>query len=169
MWKVHTRPTSASDFLSIKSRKTWKFAIIFFLLFASETNTIQISYVESNTSLERKKFPSGCLGAASSAVLSARKLEFWLPHQILGIKSPKTWKFAIKKKLQVKPILSIFHLWKVKMGSPSVCPSVRLSPISRPVWHLESWNFEHKSVGVCVSIVRSGILDPWPRSPGFGP
>jgi hypothetical protein len=22
---------------------------------------------------------------------------------------------------------------------------------------------------VCVSIVRSGILDPWPRSPGFGP
>jgi hypothetical protein len=22
---------------------------------------------------------------------------------------------------------------------------------------------------VCVSIVRSGILDPWPKSPGFGP
>jgi hypothetical protein len=22
---------------------------------------------------------------------------------------------------------------------------------------------------VCVSIVRSGVLDPWPRSPGFGP
>jgi hypothetical protein len=25
------------------------------------------------------------------------------------------------------------------------------------------------AVGVCVSIVRCGILDPWPRSPGFGP
>ena len=34
---------------------------------------------------------------------------------------------------------------------------------------VESWNFEHKSVGVCVSIVRSGIWDSWPRSPGFGP
>jgi hypothetical protein len=29
--------------------------------------------------------------------------------------------------------------------------------------------FEHKSVGVCISIVQSGILDPWPRSPGFEP
>jgi hypothetical protein len=32
----------------------------------------------------------------------------------LGIKSPKTWKFAIIKKMQVKPILSKFHKWKVK-------------------------------------------------------
>jgi hypothetical protein len=51
----------------------------------------------------------------------------------------------------------------------SVRPSVRLCAIFRPVKHLESWNFAHRSVGVCVSIVRSGILDPWPRSPGFGP
>jgi hypothetical protein len=49
--------------------------------------------------------------------------------------------------------------------SSAVC----LCAISRPVWHLKSKNFEHKSVGVCVSIVRSGIMDPWPRSPGFGP
>jgi hypothetical protein len=36
----------------------------------------------------------------------------------------------------------------------SVLPSVRFF---RPVWHLESWNVENKSVGVCVSIVQSGI------------
>ena len=52
---------------------------------------------------------------------------------------------------------------------PSVCPSVCLSPISQPLLHLESWNFEHKSVGLQWSIVRSGILDPWPRSPGIWP
>jgi hypothetical protein len=61
------------------------------------------------------------------------------------------------------------HILK-KMGSTEiVMSSVRLWPISRPVKHLESWNFEHKSVDVCVSIVRSWILDPWSWSPGFGP
>jgi hypothetical protein len=41
MWKVHTRPTSASDFLGIKSPKTRKFAIKKDI-FASETDTFHI-------------------------------------------------------------------------------------------------------------------------------
>jgi hypothetical protein len=56
---------------------------------------------------------------------------------------------------------------------PSVRPfvrlSVRLCAIFRPLLHLENWNFKHKSVGVCVSLVRPGILDPWPRSSRFEP
>jgi hypothetical protein len=48
---------------------------------------------------------------------------------------------------------------------PSVCLSVRLSPISQPLWHLESWNFQNKSIGLQWLIVRSWILGPWPRSP----
>jgi hypothetical protein len=48
-------------------------------------------------------------------------------------------------------------------------PSVRLSPISQPLQHLESWNFKHKSVHLQWSIVRSVILDSWPGSPGIQP
>jgi hypothetical protein len=45
-------------------------------------------------------------------------------HQtcFLGIKSPKTWNFAIKNNFQVKPILSIFHMWKVKIKNPELLP-----------------------------------------------
>jgi hypothetical protein len=52
----------------------------------------------------------------------------------------------------------------------SVRPSVRLSV--RPsvsyfsaAIHLESWKFEHKFVHLQWSMVRSGVLDPWPGSP----
>jgi hypothetical protein len=51
----------------------------------------------------------------------------------------------------------------------AVWPSVRLSPISQPLKHLESWNFKHKSVHLQWSIVWSGILDPWPGNPGIWP
>jgi hypothetical protein len=51
----------------------------------------------------------------------------------------------------------------------SVRPSVCLSPISQPLLNLEAWNFQHKSVALQWSIVRSGIWGPWPRSPEIWP
>jgi hypothetical protein len=45
---------------------------------------------------------------------------------------------------------------------PSVCLSVRYFSAGMPI-ELKCWT----NVGVCVSIVRSRILDPWPRSPGI--
>jgi hypothetical protein len=91
-------------------------------------------------------------------------------------------KFSYGAKCKISLLEQIFK----KMGSteivvssvrPSVRPSVRLSvrpsvrpsPISQPLLHLESWNFQHKSVALQWSIVRSGILGPWPRSPGIWP
>jgi dTDP-4-dehydrorhamnose reductase len=43
IWKVYTRPTSASDFLGIKSPQTCKLAI--YVFFASEPNIFHILYV----------------------------------------------------------------------------------------------------------------------------
>jgi hypothetical protein len=41
--------------------------------------------------------------------------------------------------------------------------------VFRAKWALLKSFFEQKSVGACVSIVQSGVLDPWPEIPGFGP
>jgi hypothetical protein len=54
MWQVYTRPTSASDFFGIKRENLQKKKI-----FASETNTFHISYVESKN---RVKMDSNLLG-----------------------------------------------------------------------------------------------------------
>jgi hypothetical protein len=94
----------------------------------------------------------------------------------------KVNRYFVEKYIKSRLIGHIFQNWALlkSLCRPSVCPSVRLSvrlsvrpsvrlcAIFRPVQHLEGWNFAQKSVGVCVSIVRSGILDPWSRSPGIG-
>jgi hypothetical protein len=59
------------------------------------------------------------------------------------------------------------HFLKIgstEMVMSSVRPSVHYVSAGIP-----PRDFEHKSVGVCVSIVRFGILDPWPWNPGSRP
>jgi hypothetical protein len=58
MWQVYTRPTCASDFLKNEFRAKKKFPSV---------------------TRHCRGFLDEIWGAASSAVLSARKLKFWLP------------------------------------------------------------------------------------------
>jgi hypothetical protein len=76
------------------------------------------------------------------------------------------WKIYISKLKPVKDIERLIKMGSTEMVMSSVRSSVCLCAISRSVLHLESWNFEHKSVGVCVLIVW--ILNPWPGSFNLG-
>jgi hypothetical protein len=113
-----------------------------------------------------------------SGILRILKFKLLLikPYKTLGrVKSKIAFFQFCSKKFTLELIWWHFleHILK-KMGRTeivvsSVRPAVRLSPNSQPLWHLESWNFQHKSVALQWSIVRSGIWGPWPRSPGIWP
>jgi hypothetical protein len=110
-----------------------------------------------------------CLGVAPIPGFKYSHLNIW---RSLRCRELVSWGLLFelvssRKKIDYQILLE--HIFKKSALLKSLCrPSVRPWAISQPLWHLESWNLVHKSVGLTRSMVRSGILESkiWFCGPG---